>query len=592
MVSHRHRRQAYLRLAAVALASVLTVAAAAAAAQTARPDAKPDAPPPITRHMVSASHPLAAEAGLEILRKGGSAVDAAIAVELALTVVDPQASGIGGGGFLLHFDGTAGSLASYDGRETAPAAATPDMLLDAKGEPLQAHAITSGGASVAVPGLLRMMELAHRQHGRLPWGRLFEPAMRLAEDGFPVAPRLTRMIATDPVLKDVPGTAAMFFDADGNARAAGARLTNPVLAETLRAIANGGADAFYGGAIARDIEAAVRQDRQRPGMLTAADLGAYRAVEREPVCTPYRTMKVCGMGAPATGGITLGETLALYALHEAETRRPGALELVHGLAEAARLAYADRTTYIGDPDFLAFEPRALLAPRYLAQRAKMIQPDRGMGRAEPGNPYGRLLDPKPAPIRANQLDASGGAHVSIVDGAGNAVALSASLGNPFGSRVLVRGFLLNGAMAAFSPRPQVNDLPVVNRIAPGKRPVSPLAPTIVLDAAGKLAMTLGAGGGAPVTAYIARALVGVIDGGLDLQAAVALPHHINTNSPTRLERDTPIARLAQELQAMGHMVEIVPLVSGLQGIQVVRKGEAHRFVGASDPRRDGAAIGE
>lgn len=565
--------------------------ATAALAQAPRPEDKPETPP-ITRHMVSASHPLAAEAGLEILRKGGSAVDAAIAVELALTVVDPQASGIGGGGFLLHFEGSNATLTSYDGRETAPAAATPDMLLDAKGEPLQPHAVTSGGASVAVPGLLRMLELAHRQHGRLPWGRLFEPAMRLAEDGFPVAPRLTRMIATDPVLKDVAATAGMFFDTEGNARAAGARMTNPVLAATLRAIANGGPDAFYTGAIARDIEAAIREDRQRPGVLTAADLAAYRAVEREPVCVPYRQTRICGMGPPATGGITLGEMLSLYALFEGETRRPGALELVHGLAEAARLAYADRNTFIGDPDFLSFEPRALLAPRYLAQRVKAMQADRSMGRAEPGNPFGRLLDPRPAPIRANQLDASGGAHVSVIDGAGNAVALSASLGNPFGSRVLVRGFLLNGAMAAFSARPRVNDLPVVNRIEPGKRPVSPLAPTITLDSSGKLMLILGAGGGAPVAAYIARVLVGVIDGGLDLQAAVALPHHINTNSPTRLERDTSVARLAPELQGIGHMVEIVPLVSGLQGIQVLRKGEAHRFLGASDPRRDGAAIGE
>jgi gamma-glutamyltranspeptidase/glutathione hydrolase len=550
--------------------------------------------------MAVAANPLAADAGIEILRLGGSAIDAAIAMQLVLTLVEPQSSGIGGGGFLLHYDASRKAIASYDGRETAPAAATADMFLAPDGKPLPFAEASIGGQAVGTPGIVRLLEMAHRDFGRLPWHRLFEPAMRLSEGGFPVSPRLHQLLLDNPQIKEMPRAREHFFDEKGEPRAVGTRIYNPSLFETLRLIANGGGDAFYRGAIARDIVAAVTEAAQqgppdkaerRVGRLTLADLALYRAIKREPVCGIYRGLRICGMGPPSSGGIAVTQALGILDHFTLRDLSPGSIEAIHLVSEATRLAFADRNRYVADGDLVPVPVRALLSRPYLETRAGLISPVRSMGRAEPGHP-GRQTLQRIAPDTT--VEAPGTSHLAVVDAAGNAVSFTTSIEQAFGSRLFVRGFLLNNQMTdfAFQPANGPNGAPAINRIEPGKRPRSSMAPTMVTDRQGRLLIALGSPGGPRIIPYVVQALVAMVDWNLDIQRAFNLPHHVNMNGPTELEQDTRLAGLGPELQRLGHEARVGPLTSGLHGIMVARQGERVQLIGGADPRREGQAYGD
>jgi gamma-glutamyltranspeptidase/glutathione hydrolase len=531
--------------------------------------------------MVAAAHPLAAEAGAEALRAGGSAVDAAIAAQLVLGLVEPQSSGIGGGAFLLHWSESEKRVRSYDGRETAPAAAKPDRFLGPAGKPLAFMDAAVNGKSVGVPGVLRMLELAHKRHGRIAWAKLFQPAIRLAEQGFPMPPRLHRLLADESALRNVPAARALYYGADGRPRPVGATLRNPEYAATLRAIAAFGADAFYTGAIAEDMVRAVAS-HARPGDLALADLEGYRALEREPVCGPYRARRVCGMGPPSSGGVAVLQILGLLERTGFGRAPPSSVGAVHLFAEAGRLAYADRARYLADPDFVPQPVAGLLEPAYLDARAKLIG-ERSMGQAAPGVPRGATAALGTMPEQV----ASGTSHFSIVDARGDAVAMTSSIESAFGSRILVRGFLLNNQLTDFAFVPAESGRDVANRVGPGKRPRSSMAPTLVFDRHGRLEMVLGSPGGSAIINYVAKTLLAAIEWRSDAHIAAALPNFGSRNGPTEIERGTPYEALAPALREFGHEVRFIELTSGVHAVQRVPGG----WRGAADPRRDGAARG-
>ncbi|MCD6074898.1 MAG: gamma-glutamyltransferase 1 [Rhodospirillales bacterium] len=537
-----------------------------------------------TRHMVAAAHPAAAEVGREILRKGGSALDAAIAAQLVLNLVEPQSSGIGGGGFLIHFDREAGVVESYDGREQAPASAKPEMFLNAEGRPRSFGDVVAGGLSVGVPGLLRMVELAHAEHGKLPWRDLFEPAIRVAEQGFAVSPRLHEAIARDPHLKNFPDAARYFYDAKGQARAVGSRLTNPTFAQTLRTLADKGASAFYSGDIARDIAAAVSKAPRNAVVMTTKDIESYKAEKRDPVCSIYRVWFVCGAAPPSSGGIATLQILGLLENAGLEKMKPASLDAVHLIAEAGRLAYADRNQYVGDPAFVDVPTASLIDTGYLAERAKLISEVRSMGRAEPGVVAGSQTRFAPAEDERS-LSTS---HLSIVDDDGNAVAFTTSIESTFGSRLMVRGFLLNNQLTDFSFVPEVAGKPALDRVEPGKRPRSSMAPTLVFDGMGRLVLVTGSPGGARIIGYVANSVISTLDWDLDPQAAAGLAHFANRNGTTELEARTPVAGLKAALEAKGHTVTLDSMTSGLNII----RSRSEVLFGGTDPRREGAALGD
>ncbi len=574
----------------IALLLLLAACGPPAPPPPAADDAGPAAPgarPPAeaSRHMAAAANPLASKAGLETLRSGGSALDAAIVMQMVLTLVEPQSSGIGGSGFLVHFDAGAGDILSYDGRETAPGAATEEMFLNPDGGVKRRENVRAGGLAVGVPGLLRMLELAHRKHGRLPWKSLFAPAIALAEKGFAISPRLHRSIRRDRHLKDFPVARAYFYDEKGEAKAVGTMLVNAPLARAFRLIAEKGADAFYSGDIARDIAATVKNAKRNPAPMTEADIAAYEAKGRPPVCAPYRVWLVCGMGPPSTGGVTTLQILGLLERFDLASLAPGSLEAVHLISEASRLAYADRYAYLADADFVRVPVQALLDPGYIAARSALISPARSMGKAEPGKPERRGAS-RPAP--AEDFEAPSTTHLSVIDADGNAVAMTSSVGGPFGSRLMVRGFMLNNQLTDFTFRPLIGGAPTVNRPAPRKRPRSSMSPTLVFDNGGKLVLTVGSPGGFRIIAYVVKTLIAVLDWGLDIQRAISLPNHVNGNGRTDLEKGTALTALAVALQARGHDVTIRPLTSGLQGIAVA----GSRLYGGADPRREGVALGD
>jgi len=536
------------------------------------------------RFMVVAAHPLAARAGYDVIRRGGSAVDAAIATELVLNLVEPQSSGIGGGGFLLHYAARDAKLEAYDGRETAPAGAKPWRFLAADGRPLDWAAAVVSGKSVGVPGLLRLFELAHRRHGKLPWAELFEPAIRLAQEGFPISPRLSALIASDRFLSLDDKARRYFYLPDGKAKPAGTLLKNPEFAAVLKRVAAGGADAFYRGEIARDIAAAVRSHRRSAGDLAEADFAAYSAKQREPLCGAYRRWKVCGMPPPSSGGFAVLQILEILERFDLRALKPDSIEAVHLFAEAGRLAYADRNLYVADPDFVRAPLAALLESRYLESRAKLIDPLHSMGRARAGNPAGVSANHG----LAEPLELPATSHVSIVDAEGNAVALTASIEAAFGNRQMVRGFFLNNELTDFAWTPEEAGKPVANRVEAKKRPRSSMAPTMVFDEKGKLSMVIGSPGGHSIINYVALTLVNVLDWGMDIQKAIDAPRAGSRNGPTELEQGTKLERLAPELERMGHSVRIRPEASGLHGIVRTTTG----WAGGADPRREGVALGD
>jgi gamma-glutamyltranspeptidase/glutathione hydrolase len=535
--------------------------------------------------MVAAAHPLAVEAGLEILRGGGSATDAAIATQLVLNLVEPQSSGIGGGGFLVHFDARRRSLQTYDGRETAPAGARPDRFLKPDGTPRAFPEAVFGGQSVGVPGLVRMLALAHQRHGRLPWARLFEPAIRLADDGFPVGARLHKLLTDMGAANFATSARAHFFDASGAPHPVGHMLTSPAFASTLRALATGGDEALHTGPIAQAIVDAVAQAPNHQGDLTLADLQGYRAVARPPVCAVYRRHRVCGMPPPSSGGLAIAQSLRLLDALPLGTA-PLNPDGVHWLAEAQKLAYADRDRYVADPDHVPVPVAGLLGPAYLAARRSLIDPTKAMAKAEPGSPAGLQ---RRAGIDAT-LPSAGTTHISIVDAAGNAVALTSSIENAFGARIMAAGFLLNNQLTDFSFRPvDAAGAPIANAVAGGKRPRSSMAPTIVLDPQGRLRAVVGSPGGSRIILYTAKAVVGLLDWGLDAQAAIDLPNLGSRNGPLEVESGMVSPLLVAQMLQRGHQIQAVEMTSGVHMIVRLPTGILH---GGADPRREGVAKGE
>jgi gamma-glutamyltranspeptidase/glutathione hydrolase len=589
-------------------ALLLAAGCTAAAAQglPAQPEASsgwtPRAAVAAARAMVATANPHASRAAMSMLERGGSAVDAAIAAQMVLGLVEPQSSGIGGGAFLLHWDARARRVVAWDGRETAPAEADERLFVRPDGGSMPFFDAVVGGRSVGTPGAVRMLEAAHARHGRLPWATLFEPAIALASGGFEVSPRLHALLAGERHLRRDPAAARLFYDADGRPWPVGHRLRNPALADTLAAIAARGSLALHAGPIAGDIVAAVRGHPTNPGLLSERDLAFYRPAERAPVCAPWRRWVVCGMPPPSSGGIAVAQILgildaaaapALYA-PDGTPRADG----VHAFAEAGRLAFADRNRYVADPDFVA-PPPGLLDPAYLARRARTIG-ERSMGRAEPGDPDGA---PRAFADEAT-LERPGTSHLSIVDAAGNAVAMTTTIEDQFGSRTMVRGFLLNNQLTDFSFAARQDGSPVANRVEGGKRPRSSMAPTLVFERGagrpsadgtpplGALAMTLGSPGGSQIIGYVARTLLATLRDGLDPQTAIAAPNLGSRNGPTELESGRVPAGLAEALRARGHEVREIDMTSGLQGI-LRRCDRAGRctLVGGADPRREGLVLG-
>jgi gamma-glutamyltranspeptidase/glutathione hydrolase len=551
------------------------------------------------RHAVAAAHPLAAQAGLETLRAGGSAVDAAIAAQLVLGLVEPQSSGIGGGAFLLLWDGA--RVRAWDGRETAPQAADETLLVDAVGRPLDFARAAVGGRAVGAPGVLRMLEAAHRAHGRLAWRALFAPAISLAEGGFPLGARLHEQLERDAHLRGDPRARALYYDAAGRALPIGHVVRNPDLGAVLRDVAEHGADAFYRGALAARIADAVQRHPTNPGRLAASDLAGYAAREREPLCFDWRRHLVCGAPPPASGTIVIGQLLGLLERTPQRAARPdGALpgaDWLHAWGEAARLAHADRTQHVGDPDFVAAPAgdwRSLLAPAYLDARAALIG-ERAMRDAPAGRPGSAAR----LPVRDDAHEVPATSHVSVVDARGHAVALTTSIEAQFGARLMVDsgrglagGFLLNNQLTDFSFAPRdAGGALAVNRVQPGKRPRSSMSPTFAFErdgAALRLVLVTGSPGGPAIPHYTARTLLATLAWGFDAQAAADAPNFAAVGGPLLFERGRWPATTLDALRARGHAARETDLTSGIHMLLRTPRG----WAGGADPRREGIVAGD
>ena len=536
--------------------------------------------------MVSAADPRAAEAGAEMLRAGGSATDAAMATLLALTVVEPQSSGIGGGGFLVMDDGK-GHVETIDGRETAPAAATPDWFV-AEGKVLSMPEAIPGGISVGVPGNLALMAKAHARHGKLPWARLFEPAIRLADGGFQMSPRLAQYLGgrSKPNAAFTAEGKALYYGADGEVLPAGATVRNPALAAFLGRLAKEGPQAFYAGENAEAIARAVSAAPRRPAPLTMADLGAYRAKERRPVCSAYRGWRLCGMGPPSSGATTVLGILGVLERFDLKSMGKDDPAAWHLMAEAMRLTYADRDRYLADADFVDVPVTGLLAPDYIAARSRLIAPDRSMSGVTPGNPAGV----KAAQADTLTPDVPSTSHFVAIDRKGQAVSLTSTIEGPFGAGLIVNGYYLNNELTDFSMAPTRDGKPVANRVEGGKRPLSSMSPTLVYAPDGKLRLVIGAAGGKTIPAQVVKAIIGVIDWNLTAQDAIALPLiYAPGGDSVTVEAGSALEAMIPALKALGHVeVKPGPMPLKANAVEVVNG----KLVGAADPRSEGRAVGE
>lgn len=536
--------------------------------------------------MVSAANPLAAKAGLDILRAGGSAADALVAVQTVLGLVEPQSSGLGGGAFVLWYDAETGEITTYDARETAPAAAGPDLFLDDNGEPLAFFDAVVGGRSVGVPGVPRLLEKMHAAHGRLDWAELFDPAIELAESGFAVSPRLAGLLEGETDRLDRQEAArSYFFDDDGSPLTEGIQLANPAYAETLRAMAEGGADAFYSGAIAEAIVAAVTGFADNPGQLTTDDMARYEVIEREPICVAYRAYEVCGMGPPSSGGLTVGQILSILSHYDIATLGPDDPTSWRLIGDATRLAFADRGRYMADSDYVDM-PRGLLNVDYLAERARLLERPNALPaeQAAPGEPP---WDDAKLRLDGQELEQPATSHFVIVDDEGNIVSVTASIESAFGSRLMAAGFLLNNQLTDFSFLPDTDGEAVANSVEAGKRPRSSMAPTIVLQD-GQPRHALGSPGGATIIPFVARTIIALVDWEMDMQQAISMPHMVNMFGEYVLEEGTAAEETAATLEMSEFTTAIRPLTSGLQGITITPDG----LEGGADPRREGVALGD
>lgn len=536
-------------------------------------------------HMIAAANPHAAEAGLEMMRAGGSAVDAAIATQMVLGLVEPESSGIGGGAFMLVYNPKTKHTTSFDGREMAPASARPTMFLDANGQPRTKADVIPGGLSVGIPGVVKMLWMAHAKYGKLPWAKLFEPAIKLAQDGFPVGPKLARTIRNFTRGASMPDIKAHFYHQDGTPLQEGDIYKDPDYAATLKKIAEEGPDGFYKGEIAQAIVDAVHNAPRNQGGMTLSDLANYQPKEREPVCGAYRQYHLCSMGPPSSGGIAVLQILEMLQRFSPKQLTPNTVSGAHLFAEASRLAYADRAQYLGDPAFVDVPVQGLLDKNYIASRSALIDPEKDMGKALPGNPPEKHaeLAPQVSPVL------HGTSHMTIVDDKGEVVAMTTSVESVFGAEVMTKGFMLNNTLTDFSFEPVRDGKPVANAPAPGKLPLSAMSPTIVFDKNGKFLVSVGSPGGPAIIDYVAQILIGILDAKMRPKDALAMPHEINMNGPTLLEKSENSATLAAALTAMGHKIE-VPQVEG-SGLHCIEKTAAG-YIGAADPRRDGIALGD
>lgn len=530
--------------------------------------------------MVSAANPVAARAGADILAAGGSAADAAIATQLVLNLVEPQSSGIGGGGFIVSYDAGSGAVHTYDGRETAPASTSADLFVR-DGAVMAFRDAVNSGRSVGVPGLPAALFMLHEQHGRLPWGQLFEPAIAVAERGFAVSPRLHQLLAQNTALREQPAAAAYFYDQDGKPWPVGHILKNPALARVYRALAEQGPDAFYNGWIAERIVQVVR-DHPVPGALDLHDLHNYRAVQRAPLCMAYRVYSLCGMPPPSAGPLAVMQILGMLSHTPVAVHDPLSLMAVHYFSEAGRLAFADRDVWVADPDFFDVPVDVLLDADYLRDRAALITPDRSMGTARTGIGLGDAVP------TGETLELPATTHVVTADPQGNVISMTTSVESAFGSKILVEGFLLNNQLTDFSFSSDGKDgAAVANRVEAGKRPRSSMAPMLVLQD-GRPVMAIGSPGGSAIINYVAQTILGVLDWNLTIQQAIDLPHYGSRNHATELEKGSPVTALADDLRAMGHEVRELDFPSGLQGVVFTPDG----LQGGADPRREGLATGQ
>lgn len=538
-----------------------------------------------SRFMVAAANPLAVEAGYDVIQAGGNALDAAIATQLVLNLVEPQSSGIGGGAFILYWDNQAQKLFAFDGRETAPASATEDRFLADTGEAMGRREATIGGKAVGVPGLVKVMDLAHKEHGKLQWADLFTASIEVAEQGFEISPRLHRLLEVDKTLPQMQVPAEHYYQADGTPKPVGTLLTNPRMTTTLKRIASEGSKAFYQGDIAEAIVKRVQETTRNPADITLEDIANYRAKERDPICAPYREYKVCGMPAPTSGGIGVIQTLGLLEKFDLPNMEPWSAEAIHLFIEASRLVYADRAVYIADPDFSPVPEKGLIDRGYLADRATLINPAGRIARAEAGKPpqkgafnYG--------PGRDSERPST--THISVIDEDGNAVSMTSSIEGAFGSHLMVHGFLLNNQLTDFSYDAIAEGRTVANRVEGGKRPRSSMAPIIVFDKNNEIAAVSGSPGGMAIVPLVAKTLIAMLDWGMTPQDATNLPNILLFGSTVFLEGGTSVAALKPELEALGHRVSIGNFPSGVHALGM-RDG---MILGGADPRREGTVMGE
>ncbi|MCH2274381.1 gamma-glutamyltransferase [Thalassospira sp.] len=535
--------------------------------------------------MVSAANPLAVEAGANVLRRGGNAIDAMVAVQTMLGLVEPQSSGLGGGAFLVYYDARSGKLTTIDGRETAPMAATPTLFQDANGQPMEFYDAVVGGRSVGTPGTPALLKAAHEKWGQLEWPTLLSPAIERAEIGFNVSQRLAALIAEDREKLSRDDTAkGYFFDASGEPLEEGALLKNPEYANTLKSLAQNGTDGFYFGPIANDIVTKVQGASWNPGVLSLKDLANYTVKERDPVCSDYRGYEICGMGPPSSGALTVGQILGLIEPFDIGALGAESPESWRLIGDASRLAFADRGRYMADIDFVPMPLTGLLDKEYLAQRSKLLESNQALESVEPGMPAFshamRLADDE-------AIEFPSTSHFSIVDAMGNAVSMTTTIENGFGSRLMVRGFMLNNELTDFSFATQSDGVPIANRLEPGKRPRSSMAPTIVMQD-GKPVIVTGSPGGSRIIGYVAQSLIALIDWKKSPQGAVSMPHLVNRFGTYDIEAGTTAERLAPALEALGYETSIRDLNSGLHIIQITDQG----LIGGADPRREGIVIGE
>ncbi|MEL7272576.1 MAG: gamma-glutamyltransferase [Pseudomonadota bacterium] len=578
---------------AITLSIVLPLAGTSALAQMAADSVAPEIATgisegvsPVTSQnwMVAVAHPLAAEAAAHVLRRGGSASDAAIAAQAMLGLVEPQSSGLGGGAFLVRYDDETGTVTTLDARETAPLAATPTLFQTAAGDPLAFFTAVIGGRSVGTPGTPALMAEMHQRWGKADFASLLEPARKTAEAGFTVSPRMAKSVANAAVsLRAHPATAAYFLPG-GKPLAVGTTLKNPAYAATLARFQKDGVSPFYTGDLARNIVDTVRGFALNPGLLTMADFTNYRVKERAPVCAPYRGHEVCGMGPPSSGGLTVGQILALLEPYDLKALGQDNPESWRLIGDASRLAFADRGRYMADPDFVPQPTKGLLEPDYVKTRSSLLNGDKALETVTAGEPawdhaglFGDGLS----------LDLPATTHFSIRDSEGNIVSITSTIENGFGSRLMANGYLLNNELTDFSFRTHRDGRPIANRVEPGKRPRSSMAPTIVLKD-GKPVLAIGSPGGSRIIGYVAKTIIAHLDWGMDIQTAINFPHAVNRFGTYDLEAGTGAEQLQQPLEALGYKVNIRNLNSGLHAIAIGENG----LTGGADPRREGIVIGE